>query len=286
MKAAGQKVLVLGASGMLGHTLLRYLAKSEGIDVVGSIRGTNMPSTLPAERIRTGVDATDENALRNLLDAEKPDALVNCVGLVKQRHEAQSPELAITINALLPHVLARLCRETGTRLIHLSTDCVFDGASGNYREDSQATCRDLYGRSKLLGEVTDGDALTIRTSIIGPELGNGLGLLSWFLRQEGSARGFARAIFSGLPTVELSRVIRDYILPDPGLRGLYHVSAEPISKYDLLKLINEVYEKSIRLEKDETFVIDRSLDSSAFRRRTNYQPPDWPTLIRSMKAFA
>jgi len=283
-----EKVLVLGASGMLGNTLLRFLATSPGIDVVGSIRGARIPEGLADEfhhLLRTGIDVTEESRLSSLLDAERPDTLVNCVGLVKQRHEAQSPELAIRINALIPHVLARLCSKAGTRLIHISTDCVFDGASGNYREDSAANCADLYGRSKLLGEVTEGGALTLRTSIIGAELGNGFGLLSWFLRQDGSTRGFTRAIFSGMTTLELSRVIRDYILTDRTLQGLYHVSADPISKYDLLHLIGEVYGKQLRLDKDDGLIIDRSLDSTAFRNRTNYRPPDWPSLIRNMKAF-
>ena len=190
-----------------------------------------------------------------------------------------------SINALLPHRLARLCEVTGARLVHMGTDCVFSGAKGMYTEADASDAKDLYGRSKYLGEVDYPHAITLRTSIIGHELNGSRSLVGWFLAQEGSVKGFKRAIFSGLPTVEIARLIRDYVIPYPDLHGLYHVSAEPINKFDLLTLVANHYGKSIDILRDETFVIDRSLDSTRFRAVTGFHPAPWDELIRVMHNF-
>lgn len=283
-----QKVLVLGAAGMLGHTMLRYLAAAPEIAVAGTIRADRLPAGFPlalADRVETGVEARDDAALRRIIAAFRPDAIVNCIGLIKQRPDGQDPEQTILVNGLLPHRLARLAAEGGARLIHLSTDCVFSGATGGYTEDSVPDARDVYGRSKLLGEVTDRDAITLRTSIIGPELGSALGLVGWFLGRTGRVPGYRNAIFSGLPTVELARVVHRHVLPARDLRGLFHVSAAPISKYDLLSLVADAYGSAVELVADDTVRIDRSLDSSRFRAATGYVPPAWPALVAAMKAF-
>ncbi len=208
------------------------------------------------------------------------------MGLVKQLDGAEDPLSAIPINSLLPHRLARLCDLVGARLIHMSTDCVFDGHNGRYTESDVSNAQDLYGRSKYLGEVDYPHAVTLRTSIIGHELGSQRGLVDWFLSQNQAVKGFTRAIFSGLPTVELARLMRDFVVPNPGLSGVYHVSAEPIDKYSLLKLLAEVYGKTITIEPDDKLVIDRSLDSTRFRQATGYQPAAWPELVRQMRRFA
>jgi dTDP-4-dehydrorhamnose reductase len=179
-----------------------------------------------------------------------------------------------------------MCALAGARLIHMSTDCVFDGQQGRYTEADVSNAQDLYGRSKFLGEVDYPHAVTLRTSIIGHELGSHHGLVDWFLSQKQGVKGFSRAVFSGLPTVELARVMRDYVIPNPGLRGVYHVSAEPIDKYSLLKILAEVYGKNIPIEPDDKLVIDRSLDSTRFRQATGYRPPTWPELVRRMHQFA
>lgn len=283
-----RKVLVLGAAGMLGHAMMRYLAASDDVDVAGTVRADRLPAGFPAALaplVETGVDATDEGGLRRMLERVRPDVIVNCVGVIKQRPDGQDPEQTILVNALVPHRLARLAAGIGARLVHLSTDCVFSGAAGGYTEDSVPDARDFYGRSKLLGEVTEGEAITLRTSIIGPELGPGLGLVGWFLGRTGQVKGYRRAIFSGLPTAELARVIHRQVLPNPELRGLFHVSAAPISKYDLLALVADAYGLPVEIVPDEAVTIDRSLDSSRFRALTGYAPPDWPTLISAMKAF-
>jgi len=286
--AQATRVLVLGATGMLGNAVLRWFADSPGYDVRGSARSAAGVRLLREDlrgRIDTGVDVENPDALARLLDAVRPHAVINCVGLVKQLAEANDPLAALPLNALLPHRLARLCSLVGARLVHVSTDCVFSGSQGNYREADAPDAQDLYGRSKLLGEVDYPNAVTLRTSIIGHELASAHGLVGWFLAQSGSVRGYRRARFSGLPTVELARVIRDHVLPSPGLRGLYHVSGAPIDKLTLLQLVAAQYDKRIEILADDQVAIDRSLDSSRFRAATGYAPPAWPELVRRMHAF-
>ena len=284
----GTKVLVLGASGMLGNALLRFFAGSNGYSVAGTVRSEAVLRYLPHDLCRhvvTGVDVEDSAGLENVFTAVRPDVVVNCVGVVKQLADSEDPLVAIPINSLLPHRLARLCQSAGARLIQISTDCVFRGAKGMYREEDSADAQDLYGRSKLLGEVDQPHALTLRTSLIGRELASAHSLVGWFLAQEGSVKGYERAIFSGMPTVELARVMRDFIIPHPDLHGVYHIAAGPISKYELLKLVASVYEKQIRIIPDRDFVIDRSLSGERFQAATGYVAPDWPDLIRRMHDF-
>ena len=281
-------ILVIGASGMLGHTVLRYLAASPGIDARGTTRSAAARDLLPAalrSRVAIGIDAERDEDLRGVIEKLRPDWVINCVGVVKQLHDAKDPLVAVPINTLLPHRLARLCTASGARLIHVSTDCVFAGTKSMYRESDFADADDLYGRSKLLGEVDQPNAVTLRTSIIGPELVSAHGLLGWFLSQHGRVKGFTRAIYSGLPTVELARVMRDFVIPRPELHGVYHVSSAAINKHELLTLVARQYGVATEVTPDAALVIDRSLDSSRFRRLTGYTPPAWPELIRVMHEF-
>ena len=282
------RVLVLGATGMLGNAVLRWFAAHAGYDVMGSVRSAAGLRLLREDlraRVHVGVDVESPDSLARLLDNTRPQAVVNCVGLVKQRAEAEDPLAALPLNALLPHRLARLCSLVGARLVHISTDCVYSGSKGGYRETDAADAQDLYGRSKLLGEVDYANAVTLRTSIIGHELATEHSLIGWFLAQSGTVRGYRRAVFSGLPTVELARIIGDHVLPAPALRGLYHVSAEPIDKFALLQLVARQYGKAAELVADDRVIIDRSLDSQRFRTATGYAPPPWPELVRRMQAF-
>ena len=280
------RVLVLGASGMLGHTVLRCLHASPGLSVTGSMRFgvalRHFPAAL-AERVILGVDVENADSLTRLFSVARPDVVVNCVGLVKQLASASDPLAAVPINTLLPHRLARLCGITGARLIHISTDCVFSGSKGCYVEGDPPDATDLYGLSKYLGEVDYPHAVTLRTSLIGHELGSAHGLVEWFLAQSGEVRGFTHAIFSGLPTDELARVIRDHVIPRAELTGVYHVSSGPVSKYDLLGLIADAYGHQVRIVADDSVVVDRSLDSSRFRRATGYTPGSWPALVDGMR---
>ena len=289
IKNQKNRVLVLGVSGMLGNAVLRVFAQSRDYWVMGSARSAGVLRLLPPElreHVICGVDVENTDSLMRLFTVARPDTVINCIGLVKQLAEADDPLAAIPINSLLPHRLARLCDVVGARLIHMSTDCVFAGAQGMYVEQDLPDAQDLYGLSKHLGEVNYPHAVTLRTSIIGHELSSAHGLVSWFLAQQGPVKGFARAIFSGLPTMELARVMRDFVIPNTDLQGLYHVSADPINKFELLKLVAQAYGKSITITPDDTLVIDRSLDSSHFRKITNYQPPAWPELVRRMHEFA
>ena len=283
------KVLVLGSTGMLGNAVLRLFAQSSGYEVVGSVRSTSSLRLLPADlsdRVICGVDVEQVDSLIGLFSKVQPDVVINCIGLVKQLAEADDPLAAIPINSLLPHRLSRLCGVAGARLVHISTDCIFSGAKGMYTEADMSDAKDLYGRSKYLGEVDYPHAITLRTSIIGHELNGGHSLLGWFLAQQDSVKGFRRAIFSGLPTVELARVIRDHVIPHPELHGVHHVSADPINKFDLLTSISNVYGKKLTIATDDNLIIDRSLDSTRFREATGYQPQPWPELVRRMCEFA
>lgn len=279
------KILVLGVSGMLGNAMLRVMAQKHEWEVFGTVRSGNVGqffSSRVADRLIGGCEAGDHDALIRLWTQVRPDVVINCIGLIKQLAKADDPLQAISINALLPHRLAWLCSLVGARLVHMSTDCVFSGKKGGYTEGEPSDADDLYGKSKFLGEVDYPHAITLRTSIIGHELQSSNGLVDWFLSQGVCCRGFKRAVFSGLPTVALAQIVRDVVIPRPDLAGVYHVAAQPISKYDLLKLIADVYGKSIEIVPDDQLVIDRSLNADRFREATGYVAPDWRSLINLM----
>jgi dTDP-4-dehydrorhamnose reductase len=283
------RTLVLGASGMLGHAVVRVLAAGDdALQVVAVSRSLDLRARFPQlshiESI-TGVDAENTDALLDVIAHVRPACVINCIGVVKQHRGASDPLVALPINAMLPHRLAHLCALSGARLIHISTDCVFQGVRGNYKEDDVSDATDLYGKSKYIGEVGGANAITLRTSIIGPELRGAQGLIEWFLSRQETIRGYKNVIFSGLPTVELARVIRDFVLPHKELSGVFHVAATPISKFDLLSLVAKVYGKDIMIEPDHTVRIDRSLDASRFNAVTGYVAPAWPDLVAMMHAY-
>ncbi|MDZ4017811.1 dTDP-4-dehydrorhamnose reductase family protein [Pseudomonas sichuanensis] len=282
------RVLVLGISGMLGNAVFQVFSADAEHEVWGTLRSAAALANFPSQahgHILRGVDVLDQDVLAATLAKVKPDVVINCVGLIKHLADANDPLTALPINALLPHRLARLCDLAGARLIHVSTDCVFSGRTGRYLESDLSDAEDLYGKSKYIGELHDlPHAITLRTSIIGHELGSSHALVDWFLAQQGSVKGFTKAIFSGLPTVELARVMKDFVIPHPELFGLYHVAAEPIAKFDLLGLVAAEYGKKIELRPDDVLEIDRSLDGSRFREATGYVAPAWRELIRNMKA--
>ena len=282
------KVLILGASGMLGNALFRLYSGYSDMEVFGTLRSVNSKSFFPEDlrtNLKCGIDVENMDQLIRIFDVVRPNIVINCIGLVKQVIEANDPLSAIPINSLLPHRIANLCSLVGARFIHLSTDCIFSGSKGFYNEGDVADAKDLYGLSKYLGEVTSDGALTLRTSIIGHELQGNRSLVDWFLSQNAPIKGYRKAIFSGLPTVEIGRIIKNYVLPNSEIKGLYNLSAEPINKYDLLKLVSEQYKKNINIIPDDTFRIDRSLDSSRFRLDTGFMPKAWTTLVSEMYEF-
>lgn len=281
-------ILVLGASGMLGNSLMNFFSQYPKYKIIGTVRSKEMYNSLP-ENMRkncfSGVRADDFRTVQGAVEQSQPDFVINCIGVIKQVSEVKNPQTAIEINALFPHRLSKICLDFGARLIHISTDCVFNGDRGMYKEENLPDAQDLYGLSKRLGEVENSNSITIRTSIIGHELLSNRGLVEWFLSQKHAVRGYSRAIFSGLPTNELARIIDKYILPHEKISGLYHISAPPISKMQLLKIVAKVYQHDIDIVEDNKFIIDRSLDSTKFQKLVGYVPKDWETLVGSMHEF-
>lgn len=279
------RVLIVGATGMLGSAMLRLFNDSAGFATMGTARSAR---ALP-ERLREGViedvDCDNFDSVVGAFATARPDVVVNCIGVIKQLPGGSAPLAALPLNSLFPHRLAALARASRARLIHISTDCVFSGAKGNYLESDLPDARDLYGLSKFLGEVDYPNAITLRTSIIGHELVGSHSLLDWFLSATGPIKGYRRAVFSGIPTDELARVVRDFVLPFPDLHGLYHVSAAPIDKYTLLKRVGIRYGRTTHIEPDDGVVIDRSLNSERFRTATGYAPAEWAELIDAMHDF-
>jgi dTDP-4-dehydrorhamnose reductase len=281
-------ILILGATGMLGNAMFRIMSAGNGLQTYGTVRSEGARRFFSAELcagLVVGVDVENHDSLVRAFATAQPDVVINCVGLVKQLADASDPLLAVPINTMLPHRLAALCQLAGARLVHVSTDCVFSGARGNYSEGDFPDAHDLYGRTKLLGEVDYPHAITLRTSIIGHELAGHRSLVGWLLAQQGTVKGFSRAVFSGLPTVELARIVRDVVLPLPDLHGLFHVAAKPINKYELLKLVARIYQKNIEIVADDSLVIDRSLNAGRFRQATGYVAPEWELLVQGMHAF-
>lgn len=277
------RVLVMGASGMLGHEVYRMCAAH--MKTYASLR--NQPQYYARQtlfdpaHIISGTSVQDFDTIIAAFERARPDVVVNCIGIVKQSAAAKDPVQSITVNALFPHRLAALCAASGARLIHISTDCVFSGRKGSYTEKDIPDPEDLYGRSKLLGEVDHlAHALTLRTSMIGFELGTQFGLLEWFLSNRGGVvKGYSRAVFSGLTTPALADLIRHLIEAHPALSGLYHVSAAPIDKYALLRLCNQAFDAQVEITPVDDLVIDRSLDSRSFQKAAQWQPRSWDDMI-------
>jgi dTDP-4-dehydrorhamnose reductase len=280
------RILVVGATGMLGHEALRVLAPD--LEVWGACRDRRSITGLgvPAGRLVEGLDAADPASAAALVERVRPDLVLNAVGIVKQLDAARAAIPSITVNSLWPHVLADACAVQGARLVHVSTDCVFSGSRGGYTEDDVPDAGDLYGRSKLLGEVADRDnVVTLRTSIIGWQLGEPTALAGWFAaHRHEPLKGFTRAVFSGLTTQAFTAVVRDVVLPDVSLHGLWHLSAAPIDKYTLLTGLAGHLGWEVRLDPVDEPAIDRSLDSSRLRERTGWAPPAWDAMLAELAA--
>lgn len=279
------KILILGATGMLGHKLVQVLSQKH--TVTGTVR-RNTPAladhpVFSKMDILGNVSAENLESIRTAIEKVHPDAIMNCIGIVKQLPAAQDPLQSIAINALFPHQLAHLCRQKNIRLIHISTDCVFSGLKGCYSEKDPSDAEDLYGKTKYLGEVDYPGCLTIRTSIIGRELETAHGLIEWFMSQDGkTVNGFKKAVFSGLTTLALSEIIAQLIDDYPHLHGVFQVASEPISKYDLLSLVKKTYRLNITIEPEETVINNRSLNPTKFKSETNIKIPSWVYMIDEM----
>ena len=279
-----KRILVLGANGMLGGSIFRFLSKISKYDVIGTVRAQATSEALARQGFAntvSGIDATDMNAVAGLTRDFAPHFLINCVGVIKQLDVSKAPIPAISLNSLLPHQLAELCAVIGCRLVHFSTDCVFLGDKGGYSEIDTPDANDLYGRSKLLGEVAYGPHLTLRTSIIGHEMSGHVSLVDWYLKQDDRVKGYSRAIFSGLPTVYVAQFLHDYVL-DSRLSGLYNLSAAPIDKFTLLSMLKEQYQVKIDIDECNELQVDKSLSSRKLHAAVGFSPPPWDELISAM----
>ena len=280
------KILVLGATGLLGNTIFRALSQSGDYEVYGTTRNLQAGKYFTpalASRLIVVKDLEDALQLADILDQVKPTVVINCVAL--PRTEEQQPSRLIALFSLLPRRLHHLCATRSIRLIQIGSDGVFNGKRGGYTETDLPDAEDPYGVAKILGEVGGTRALTLRTSMVGPELASQGGLLSWFLRQENECRCYTRSIFSGFPTVVLAGILHDFVLPNDALQGVYHVASAPISKYDLLSLIRDQYGKQIEMIPDDSVVINRSLSAERFRLASGYEPPSWEDMVERMHSF-
>jgi dTDP-4-dehydrorhamnose reductase len=279
------KVLILGGSGMLGHKLWQLFGShfNTYVTLRRDFGAYQIYNLFDPNHSLDQVSAENFASVVRAIDAVRPEVVVNCIGIVKQSEAAKDSLTSIEINALFPHRLARLCQSKGIRLIHISTDCVFSGRKGNYSEDDLSDAEDLYGRTKFLGEVSSKGCLTIRTSMIGRELETSQGLIEWFLSQDGKAvGGYTRGIFSGFTTNALAEIIANIIDKQAELYGIWHVASAPISKFDLLSLVKQVYGLNIKIEPNKSVVCDRSLNADRFRQATAFVAPTWPDMIQVM----
>lgn len=274
---------------MLGYSLFSNLSECEEFDVFGTVRsiaGKEIFFNNYHDQIFNNVDVNNLETVSAVVEKNRPEIVINCIGLIKQHDIAKQHVEAVSVNALLPHKLAQICEASSAKLIHFSTDCVFSGSKGNYLESDLVDAQDLYGRSKCLGELDYAPHLTLRTSIIGHELSSNVSLVDWFLSQSGKIKGFSKAIFSGLPTCVIAEVLRENILPNfvsgEKITGLYHLSVNPIDKFSLLQMINKKYGKNLEIEDSKKLVIDRSLNSEALRKAINLKIPSWEELVSSM----
>lgn len=283
------KILILGVSGLLGGAVLEILGEKNINNIYGTIRNKdldNLPVNLKKYQIIKNINAENKEQILNLFNKIKPNIIINCIGKIRLENNSNDLQKTIMVNSLLPHLLSEICSEKGVKLIHISTDGVFSGLKGNYLESDTPDCRDIYGYSKLIGEITNTtNTVTIRTSVIGHHHSRNQNLLNWFLNQTNTVKGYQSSIFSGITTIELAKIIRDYIIPNKNLYGLYHIGSNPIDKYKLLRIISKVYNKNINIIPNNDIVINRSLNFNKFSNLTGYYPSELETQINEMYDF-
>ena len=284
------KIAILGASGLIGHKLTQVLSDrfDTVVPVLHGSAGRFAEFGLFQGNAIENVDVADFEATVAVLNEIDPDVVLNCAGITKRRPEVNDPVLAITVNSLFPHRLAHWCKASDARMIHFSTDCVFDGAQGDYTEGSVTTARDAYGQTKALGETRYDHCLTIRSSFIGQELAVHSELLDWFLAQRGQhLKGFTHALYTGVSTPVMARVVGDIIADHPDVSGLYQLSVpEPISKYDLLCLARDAFDLEVEITPDDAFEIRPTLNGTALRSVLNLTLPTWPEMMAELAAGA
>lgn len=278
------KILIFGGDGMLGHQLFRQWNRRHETYVTlrNELASYSSSGLFEPQRSIPNIDVRSIETVISCVERLRPDALVNAVGLVKQRPMATESQPSSEINTLFPQQLAIVGQSVGARVVHFSTDCVFSGRKGSYTEQDIPDPEDLYGRSKLLGELNSPNCITFRTSIVGRELSRKTGLLEWFLAQRSSVRGFTRAIYTGFTTIEMARIVERLITQYPQASGVWHVSSDRISKYDLLCLVKKYFKLDTEIVPSDSFVCDRSLLSDRFRTAFGYTPPTWDKMVEEL----
>ena len=284
------KLLILGASSMQGHKMFQMLGEIYP-ETYGTISGGIAAEPLKripffqTDKVIPDVNPMDFQCLEGIIKDIRPDWVINCLRVATHGSEIAPPVLCITVNSLLPHRLAEMASAQGSRLMHFSSDCVFTGKKGLYTEEDVPDATHAYGQTRLLGDVRADNTLVLRSSVIGRELAGHSSLLDWFLMQKGKTiKGFTRAIYSGLSSIETSRVVQMILEKAPLLAGLYHVASEPINKYDLLKLAKEAFHLDVTIHKEEGTSVDRSLNAEKFRAATGYIAPSWKSMMEELAA--
>ena len=279
------KILILGANGMFANELIKNLSTSSW-DIYGTTRKSiksNSSNNISNFTLLGGIDFTNLDTVYRAIEEIQPNIVLNLVGITKYKEKTSTNIEIIEVNSLAPHKIAKFCETTSSRFIQLSTDCVFSGSKGSYDDLDIPDPIDLYGQTKALGELSQyKNSLTIRTSFIGHNNFSKDGLLEWFLDQSETWKGYKTAIYSGVTTIELANIFREYIFEDITLSGIYNISASRISKYDLLKLVSRIYKKNIKIIPSSAWVIDRSLNSNRFKVATGYNSPEWEKMIATM----
>ena len=273
------KTLILGSSGILSKTLQLYLDK-KNIDFLTISREKNNYRNNNLKNI------SNFKNLEQLIFKIRPTHIINCIGVTKFNNTYKNKKLTVLLNTKMPIYLAKLCKINKIYLLHISTDCVFSGKKGNYSDNSYKDTKDLYGLSKNKGEVKNKFTATIRTSFIGPELNTKKSLLSWFLNEKKFVRGYSKAFFSGITSLELCKIIYNYFIKKNILQNkIINIGSRRISKFTLLTKIRKIFKKDINIVRYQNFIIDRSLDSKKFRKLTSYKVVKWDKMLLELKKF-
>lgn len=285
-----KKILIFGASGMIGSTLVKVISMNKNLKVIGVIRQKSYKKLFSDQKLQFLIynySSIDLDSLKKILLTSNPDVVINCSGITKQRINNNNLQKIFFMNSIFPHRLAYFAKKINFKLIQISTDCVFSGKllKGSYKENDVPDAEDTYGKTKFIGEVTGDNIVTLRTSTIGHELLTRKGLLEWFLSQKKKCYGFNNAVFSGITTQTLANIIAKIIIPKKVFSGLYHISAKPINKYELLCMIAKTYNKKIKILRFKNFRINRSLNSNLFKKKTGYIAPSWKFMISEMYKF-
>lgn len=282
------KILVLGAGGMIGHKMYQVLSMEYPETYACFKRGFDEYKELGLfnqSYVIDDIDVYEFGKLEKMLNQLRPNVILNCVGITLRKKEIQNLEYCLEVNSLMPHRLKCWSAQNNAYLVHFSTDCVFDGAIGEYTENSPPSAKDNYGKTKYLGEVLGPRCLTLRGSMIGRELYGKTELLEWALAQRGKTiKGYANALYSGVTTSIMAELVTRILKLPSRLEGVYQVSSEPISKLDLLRKINHVFDLKMQIDEDCSYVSKKDLNSSKIRREIGFVCPSWDEMINQLAA--